>query len=144
MNEQNKSWFARNWPWAVPAGGCLTVLILGIVILVITFSKFPDLISKTEPISYAIQTTIVNEEALEALGEPIEVDQSQKPEGEMSLRNKDGKLEMVFPLKGPKDTATLHINAEKENDEWSYNDLYILVNSTGEKIELEKPNLDDL
>ena len=51
---------------------------------------------------------------------------------------------MIFPLKGPKNTATLHINAEKENNEWSYNELYILVKSTGEKIELEKPILDNL
>lgn len=39
----------ENWFWAVPADGCITVFILGIVILVITFSKLPDLLVKQNP-----------------------------------------------------------------------------------------------
>ncbi|MFT4699310.1 MAG: hypothetical protein ACI9SJ_002476 [Flavobacteriaceae bacterium] len=31
MEEQRKNWFGRNWKWAVPTFGCLTIIILSIV-----------------------------------------------------------------------------------------------------------------
>jgi len=26
--QQKKSWWGRNWPWVLPVGGCLTVILL--------------------------------------------------------------------------------------------------------------------
>ncbi len=145
MEEQKqKSWFARNWLWVVPSGGCLIVIIVMIVGAGIFFTKMPDLISKTKPMQVGMTRALTNETLIDAIGEPIEVDRSREPEGEMSLKNSDGDFEMSFPLKGPDGEATLYIKAQKEDGgEWIYETLSVIVEDTQEVIDLKNEALDE-
>lgn len=137
MEEQKKkSWFGRNWPWAVPAGGCLTLIIIAAIGIGAVFVKMPELLNNLEPITYGITEASTNEYVIEALGEPIEGDRHGETKGDIDFKNKNSDINISMPLKGPKGTAELVIKGKKENDEWIYEKLVIIVNETGEEINL--------
>jgi hypothetical protein len=137
---KNKSWFARNWGWVL-GGGCLTVIIIvGVAIGALVY-KVSDTITGSEPYTHAYTKAIENEKVIAFLGEPIETNGM----GSTSYEHVNGSstAELSIPIKGPKDEGVIVVAAEKINDEWTYNLLYVKIDGETETINLQELEVED-
>ncbi|WP_103069305.1 cytochrome c oxidase assembly factor Coa1 family protein [Aquimarina sediminis] len=131
---QEKSWFARNWGWAVPVGGCLTLIVLFFVFLGSLIFGVNELISESTPSQEALAKVNEDEYVITILGQPIETDGIMS--GSISYTNGIGSADMSIPVKGPKGEARLFVVGSKRNDQWSYTEMYIIIDKTDEQIDL--------
>lgn len=134
---QPKSWFNRNWKWAVPVG-CLSFIglfVVGAIILgVIGFTKIFS--GNNDVTEKAIKIINHDKSVTEKLGDNIETDGMFS--GNISTVNDKGNADISVPIKGDKGTGRTMIKAEKLNDEWKYNQISVKIDETGEVIEIEK------
>lgn len=141
MNEevQQKSWFKRNWIWVISLSGCLTFIILLVLGIGSFFYGVTKVLTKSEPSEYAMEMTQSNVQIIESIGEPIE--KNGMPSGNISYVNESGEADLQIPVKGPKGDAVVFVKAHKVEGEWIYEELYVLIENTQEKINLAlKPN----
>ncbi|GAA4273535.1 cytochrome c oxidase assembly factor Coa1 family protein [Aquimarina gracilis] len=136
MNEcaPQKSWFARNWGWAVPVGGCLVIIVLFFVFLGSVIFGVNELMTGSDPYKEGLATAQQDEYVISILGEPIETDGIMQ--GELSYKNNQGKANISIPIKGPKGEAKLYVEGTKLNDEWTYSEMYVIISETDEQIDL--------
>ena len=130
---KQKSWFSRNWGWVL-GGGCLSLIVVGVLVIGGIVYKVSDTLKESEPYTYALIRTIDNEKVVEFLGTPIETNGM----GSTSYKYANGSTsaELVIPIKGPKDEGSIIVDAEKINDEWAYNLLYVKIDGETETINL--------
>nr|WP_321247545.1 cytochrome c oxidase assembly factor Coa1 family protein [uncultured Psychroserpens sp.] len=130
---KQKSWFSRNWGWVL-GGGCLSLIVVGVLVIGGIVYKVSDTLKESEPYTYALIRTIDNERVVEFLGTPIETNGM----GSTSYKYANGSTsaELVIPIKGPKDEGSIIVDAEKINDEWAYNLLYVKIDGETETINL--------
>lgn len=133
-NLKQKSWFGRNWPWVVPVGGCLTVVLFFVFGIGALFFGVSKAIKDSTPVEYAMELVENNVEVKKVLGHNIEVDGMFN--GNLSLTNDDGIIDISIPIKGEKGNGKLIIKGEKYDGEWIYEDLYVRIKDTHEKINL--------
>lgn len=131
---KQKSWFSRNWPWVVPVGGCLTMIVLFFVFLGSVIFGVSKAISGSAPYQDALSKAQEDEYIIQLLGEPIETDGIMQ--GEISFKNNTGIADISIPIKGPKGTATVYVIGTKENDQWTYSELYVIPDETNEQVDL--------
>ena len=131
---QHKSWFARNWGWAVPLGGCLTIIILFFVFLGSVIFGVSELITESVPYQEAIAKANEDDYVVNILGEPIEANGMM--DGNLSYKNNVGSADISIPIKGPKGEAHLYVVGTKQNDQWAYSEMYIIIDATDEQIDL--------
>jgi len=131
---QQKSWFARNWGWAVPVGGCLTIIILFFIFLGSVIFGVSEIITESIPYKDAIEKVNKDDYVAEILGKPIET--YGIPSGNWSYNNGAGSADFSVPIKGPKGKATLYLEGTKQNEVWSYTELYVIISETDEQIDL--------
>ncbi len=139
---QQKSWFSRNWIWVVPVGGCFMIILLlvfGIGAAIFGVTKF---IKGSEPYEYALAQAQEHPRVLEILGEPIEPDGIMQ--GTISFKNSRGEADIRIPVKGPNGNAWIVVKAEKYDDEWDYDELYVEIKETGEQINLLSKSLEGI
>lgn len=129
-----KSWFARNWGWAVPVGGCLTIIILFFIFLGSLIFGVSELITESVPYQDAIKKVNEDEYVINILGEPIETDGMMN--GNLSYKNSKGLADISIPIKGPKGGAELYLVGTKENNQWTYTEMYVIIEETDEQIDL--------
>ncbi|CAL2102621.1 conserved protein of unknown function [Tenacibaculum sp. 190130A14a] len=135
MSEQHqKSWFSRNWLWFIPVTGCLGIILLfvfGIGTVIFGVSK---MINNSTPVEYAIKKASENEYVIESLGTSIE--KYGITSGNISLNNNDGEVDFSIPIRGEKGEGTLVVRGIKTDGVWTYEDLYVHIKETQEKINL--------
>jgi len=131
---QKKSWFARNWPWVVPLGGCLTLIVMFMVFIGPAIFGVSKLFTGAEPYKDGLAKVQQDEYLLSLLGEPIETDGIMQ--GNISYTNGDSNANIAIPIKGPKNTAKVYVVGTKENNKWSYTEMYVIINETDEQIDL--------
>ena len=144
MNEQvqQKSWFSKNWMWLVPVGGCLTIILLFVFgIGALIFGVFGMLTNST-PYEYALEQAKTNSQVIELLGTPIDTDGIMQ--GNISFENDEGSADFKIPIKGPKGKAKIIVRAQKEYGEWIYEELYVKIKETKEKINLLDKSLEGI
>ncbi|MDY8135065.1 cytochrome c oxidase assembly factor Coa1 family protein [Aquimarina sp. 2201CG5-10] len=129
-----KSWFARNWGWAVPVGGCLTIIILFFVFLGSVIFGVSELMTGSDPYNEGLAKAQQDDYIIELLGEPIETDGIMQ--GELSFKNNTGKANISIPIKGPEGKAKVYVVGTKQNDEWDYSEMYVIIKETDEQIDL--------
>ena len=134
MEENKKGWFSRNWKWAVPTGGCLSIIILAIIFAGVMFSSLTNFFENSTPYQEAMSTLKSNPEVINLLGEPIENDGDIK--GGLNISNNDGNATFEIPVKGPKEKALFSVVAQKIDGKWTYLVLNIFVENTQEEIDL--------
>ncbi len=136
MDEQTyqKNWFGRNWKWAVPTFGCLTIIILAIVFAGTLFLGVTTMFKDSIPYKEAMTSLKSNETVIAQLGEPIETNGMIK--GNIDIKGNQGSADYKIPVKGPKGEATLMVIAEKFNGNWKYEILQVTFDESGEKIDL--------
>ncbi|MCK5400630.1 MAG: hypothetical protein KAJ28_03265 [Flavobacteriaceae bacterium] len=132
--EQQKSWFGRNWLWVVPVGGCLTIILLLVFGAGAIFFGVTSVLKNSTPYEYAIEQASTNIIVIEFLGEPIETYGIMQ--GKISLNDDSGKVDIKIPIKGPKGEGSVTVKGEKIENEWIYEELYVLIKETNERINL--------
>jgi len=132
--EQQKSWFARNWGWAVPVGGCLTIIILFFVFLGSVIFGVSELMTNSDPYKDALAKVKQDDYVIEILGEPIETNGIMQ--GSLSYENNVGDANISVPIKGPKGEARVYVVGTKTNDQWEYSEMYVIISETDEQIDL--------
>lgn len=131
---QQKSWFARNWGWAVPVGGCLTLIVLFFIFLGSLVFGVSELITESAPYQDALFKVNEDEYVVSILGEPIETNGIMN--GSLSYKNNTGSADISIPIKGPKGEAQLYVVGTKQNDQWTYKEMYVIIDETDEQIDL--------
>ncbi|WP_282079875.1 cytochrome c oxidase assembly factor Coa1 family protein [Aquimarina algiphila] len=131
---EHKSWFARNWGWAVPLGGCLTIIILFFVFLGSVIFGVSELITQSTPSQDAIAKVNEDDYVINILGEPIETNGIMN--GSLSYENNVGSADISIPIKGPNGEAQLYVVGTKLNDQWTYKEMYVIIDATNEQIDL--------
>lgn len=141
---RQKSWFSRNWGWVI-GGGCLTMIVIGVLVIGGIIYKVADAVVESEPYTHAYALATKNEKVIEFLGEPI--DKNGMGNTKFNYNNGISKAELSIPIKGPKDKAVIFVKGEEIDDEWTYRTLYVKIDGQTETIDLlvdEKEDLDDL
>ncbi|WP_299132202.1 cytochrome c oxidase assembly factor Coa1 family protein [uncultured Tenacibaculum sp.] len=141
-DQEQKSWFSRNWLWFIPVSGCLGIILLFIVGIGAAFFGVSNLLNNVAPIEYGIEKATENKKVINLLGEPIE--KTGIPNGNISLTNDDGTVDFSVPIKGSKEEGFLIIKGIKTNGEWTYEELYVRIKSTQEKINLLEKALEGI
>ncbi len=140
MNEyrEQKNWFGRNWKWAVPSLGCLTIIIVIIALAATMVTKVTGLFKDSVPYTVGMETLLKNELVVEKLGEPIEPNGMFK--GNIHYSNDEGSADIQVPVKGPKGEATLLVIAEMKDDVWTYQTMEVTFNDSDVIINLLETN----
>lgn len=141
---REKSWFTKNWGWLL-GGGCLSIIIVVVIIIAGAAYKIADAVKGSEPYAYAYSKAIENEEVIAALGEPIETNGLGNTK--YNHTNGSSTANLIIPIKGQNNEGNITVEAEKINDEWTYNLMYVTLSGETESINLleikSEDHLDD-
>ncbi|MCE9552746.1 MAG: cytochrome c oxidase assembly factor 1 family protein [Planctomycetes bacterium] len=138
MNQATpRTWWNRNWKWAVPVG-CITPLVccggFAGLILTIIFGAMRS----SDVYKDAVSRATADVRVKELLGEPIEP--GLFTTGNINVHNDSGDADLSIPLSGPKGSATLHVVAEKSGGKWECSELEVQPATGAPAIDLlEKP-----
>ncbi|WP_405251317.1 cytochrome c oxidase assembly factor Coa1 family protein [Dokdonia sp. Asnod3-C12] len=140
MDNQNElierpSWWKRNWKWAVPAGGCLTIIIIAVVLIVGGAFAFANKIKTASGSDEALIQVQSNQEVIAVLGTPIESDGFGS--FNISINNGVKRSNATTPIKGPNGTGVIHIITSGEDDEKVYEVYNVTIDGSDQVIELE-------
>ena len=139
MNNQNElienpSWWKRNWKWAVPAGGCLTVIIVAVILVVGGAFAFANKIKTASGSDEALTQAQSNQELIAVLGEPIESDGFGS--FNISINNDVKTSNATLPIKGPDGTGVIHVITRNEGDDIIYDVYNVTIDGSDQVIEL--------
>ncbi len=123
------SWWKRNWKWVVPVGGCLTLIVIAVLMIGGLFFTLTSAMEESEPFQYALEKINQDEQIIELLGSPIEKD--GHIQGNYQWKNGKKGADLLVPIKGPKGTATLFVKARGEDDEWVYDEIRVEIGDAG-------------
>lgn len=128
-----KNWWGRNWKWFVPAG-CLTILLGfgGFVALILM--SVSRMMKSSDAYRQAVARAKASPAMVRALGEPIE--EGFFVSGSINVSGPAGNADLAIPLKGPKGKGTVYVAATKSMGEWSFRNLVVEVEATGQRIDL--------
>jgi len=120
------SWWKRNWKWALPVGGCLSIIVFCIIFFVSVFYGVTSAIEGSQPYEYALEKINDDEAITKILGHPIEKDGMIQS----SYKYNNGKktADMKIPVSGPNGSGTLFVEATGEGENWTYNVIRIEIN----------------
>lgn len=138
---RRKSWFGRNWGWVL-GGGCLTIIVLAVFGVGAAIFGISKAIGESEPYTHAYEMAIQNEAVIEALGAPIETGVVGSNTNYV-YNNGEKRVEMTIPIKGASNSALIYVEGVKENDEWTYNKLYVDVENDDVDINLLEEDLEN-
>ncbi len=129
-----KSWFARNWGWAVPLGGCLTIIVLFFIFLGSLIFGVNEFFTQSTPHQDSLAKVNQDEYVVNILGKPIETNGIMN--GSISYQNSRGSADISIPIKGPKGEAQLYVIGTKQDEQWAYTEMYVIISETDEQIDI--------
>lgn len=132
--QDNRNWFQKNWKWAVPSLGCLTVIVVFILLFGAMVGKVTDMFKDSVPYAVGMETLQKNKLVINKIGEPIEVDGMFQ--GNINYEDNSGTADLKIPIKGPKGEGTLMIIAEKNGENWTYKTMEVSFKDSKDKINL--------
>lgn len=131
-----KSWFSRNWKWAVPLGCLSTIGLFFVLLFGGIFFGLTKMMGSNDGTTQAISIINQDPNIKSKLGDNIETDGMFS--GNISTSNDTGEMNISVPVKGSKGTGKAIIVAEKEFDKWSYEKIAVQIDETGEVIQIQK------
>ena len=140
--QKQKSWWGRNWPWVLPVGGCLTVIILFVFGVGAIFFGVTKALKNSTPYEYTVELAKNDSQVIAVLGNDIDTDGMFS--GSISLDDDGGNADFVIPLKGERGKGSLVVKAEKIDGEWVYEKLHVLIKDTQEQINLLDKTLEGI
>ncbi len=139
---QQKSWFSRNWIWVVPVSGCLMIILLLVFGVGAAIFGVTKMITGSEPYEYAFNLAKTDERVLNILGDPVTSDGMMQ--GTISIKNSEGEANFRIPIKGPQAEGYITVIAERYDGDWNYEELYVTIKETNEKINLLDQSLEGI
>ena len=136
--ETKQSWWKRNWKWALPTGGCLTVIIVIVAFVSYGVYQVTDKITEgTNVFAFMdVITEVQKSDAVkEALGSPIRFE-GLEDENNYDPSNSD-RLDLDFEIQGKTQNGQLRVLATKTDSGWHYNTFTITTTDTGKVIDLK-------
>ena len=135
------SWWKKNWKWALPVGGCFTMIVIVIVAIGSIFYGVTNAIEGSQPYEYALEKINLDEDLINALGSPILKDGLVS--GSWNYTNGKKSAIMTVPISGPKGKGTLFVEASAEDDDWTYQVIRVEIEDSEtfeiiEDLELEQ------
>ena len=125
----------KNW-WLIGCGGCLGLIVLGIIAGGALFFGIVKVIKSTEPYQTAVSVASNSPEVQDKLGTPITP--GFMPQGNVNSHNSTETANLTIPLKGPKGSGNVHYAATKEDGKWNVSDFTVTIDGSEEKINLAK------
>jgi hypothetical protein len=127
------NWWGRNWKWFVPVLA-VVMLTLFAAFLAAIFAFVFGMMKSSEPYREALTRATANPQTVQALGEPIEP--GYFVQGNISTQGASGEASFVIPLKGPKDSAKVYVDAVQSAGLWEYRTLVIQIEGDDQRIDL--------
>ncbi|EDM45633.1 hypothetical protein SCB49_07487 [unidentified eubacterium SCB49] len=138
---KKQSWWKRNWKWALPVGGCLTMTVIIIVAVGSVAYGIATVIGESHAQEDAMKAVVVNKQVITLLGEPIEA--NGMTGGSFNTSNGHKTANITIPIKGPKGEATLYVEGDGVGKLWTYSKMEVFIESEDTIINLlEADNLD--
>lgn len=132
--EEQPSWWKRNWKWALPTGGCLTLMIIFFSVIGYFVYKVSDAFSEgTSLFAFAKVVKTVQEDPvlIEVLGKPIDLQtDSYDP-----ISN-PGVMDFEMVLDGFKSDGVLKVSARQIDGEWVFDKFTVTLDDTQEVLDL--------
>jgi hypothetical protein len=130
-----RSWWHRNWKWFVPVG--VLALLLSCVgaptlFVVSVFGIMKSSAAYTE----SLALVQADPEVREAIGSPVQA--GLLVGGNISVEGSSGRADLLYPVSGPEGEAQVYVVAEKSSGQWTFTQLIVEIESTGETIELHE------
>lgn len=123
---------SSGWKW-LPLG-CLGTVIVAVCILFFVFSLASRALKAAPPFRQAMSLAQEDKRVIDALGEPLEA--SAAITGDVSESETGGRADLEVHLFGRKGRGVLTIIANKEGDRWVIEKAEVLVEATGQRIDL--------
>lgn len=140
MPPKKKGWWSRNMAWFIP------VLVLGVLgacgggvfwLLNVIFGFIRD----SDVYKQSLADARANPAVVAALGEPIE--EAGWPSGSIQYSGASGSADLRIPIKGPNGQAALYVVASRAMGTWTYTTQSVVLDATGEPIDLLAPSIED-
>jgi hypothetical protein len=122
------------WKWG--CGGCVVVILVGCAALAVCVFVIFSFIKGSDVYRGAREKVVNDPRVVSALGTPIK--HGYWVSGKVNVSGQGGEADFKFPLSGPKDSATVHAVATRDQNGWTYTDLTVMP-SHGPPIEVLKP-----
>lgn len=137
---EQPSWWKRNWKWALPTGGCLTIIIIILSFIGYGAYKMTTLIPKDSSVfafGKVIRTVQEHPVIIETLGKPIDMKVD-----DYDPLSTPGIMELDFILEGSKSDGVLKVSARKVEDIWVYDVFTVTFDDTQEVLDLREKLVD--
>ena len=134
MNQQqNKSWWGRNWKWFVPVG-CLGSLALFAAFIVLMMCLVFGLMKSSDAYKDALEKAKAHPSVQKAIGTPIE--EGMFVTGNINISGSSGQADLSIPISGPDGEATIYVVAAKLVGQWKFSTLIVEIKDTKQRINL--------
>ena len=134
------SWWKKNWKWAVPVGGCFTLIIVAVIAIGSLFYGVTNAIEDSQPYEFALEKINADEDLVNALGTPIEKDGIVS--GSWNYINGKKSAKMTIPISGPKGSGMLFVEATGEDQDWTYHVIRVEIEDSETFDIIEEPELE--
>lgn len=134
MNQQqDTSWWERNWKWFVPVG-CLGSLILFVGIIALFMCFILGMMKSSDVYRDAVGKAKAHLLVQESIGIPIE--EGLFITGEVNSGGGSGEANLSIPVSGPEGEGTIYLEATKIEGQWTFSTLVVVIKGTKRKIDL--------
>lgn len=130
---RERTWWDRNWKWLVPLG-CLTVVLLIVGFVTATMFFAFSMMKSSDAFKLAFAKAQASPMVVETLGEPIK--SGLIVSGNINVNGPAGAADLAIPISGPKGDGTVYLKATKSMGEWTFEELVVKIEGTGERIDL--------
>jgi len=130
-----KGWWGRNWKWFVPAG-CLTLLLGFGAFIALILMSVSRMMKSSDAYQLAMARAKANPAVVQALGEPLK--EGLFTSGSINISGPSGSADLAIPVQGPKGKGTVYVQATKGMGQWSFRNLVVEVDVSGQRIDLLK------
>ena len=134
---EHPSWWKRNWKWAVPAGGCLSIIIVVVALIVGGVYTLAQGVKENSGHDAALLRAQENSLVIDAIGTPIESDGFGNYT--ISIKNGVRTANATIPIEGPEGEAVIEVSTRGKGDNLVYEVLEVIITETGETIDLREP-----
>ena len=120
-----RSWWSRNWKWAVPTG-CLALILgcCGVGALATGLGLLEGVVKPGLSVyTPAVKAATGDARVQELLGAPV----TAKPPRNSQLHSSNGesRAQLEVPLQGARAQGTLHVEARRQGETWTYDTLEV-------------------
>lgn len=129
------SWWDRNWKWFLPTL-VIAIMVISVGFIATLVYLVFGFIKKSEPYQAGLALARENPALIEAIGEPLEPGWFST--GNIHYSGTVGYADISIPIKGPKGSATVYVEAVRKLGNWEIKRAAVNIDGNGERLLLQK------